>query len=81
MQIRSIKHGQTIQLLHPLDLPDGCELTIAIQPQMTLSPQERRQRLLKLCGAWSNQPDLDATFTQIDQERHQYHGRDILGFD
>jgi hypothetical protein len=31
MNLRAIKHGQTIQLLDPLDLPDG-EITITIQP-------------------------------------------------
>lgn len=81
MQIQGIKRGQTIELLQPLDLPDGCEITISIQPKMMLSLQERQQRLLKLCGAWSDQPDLDAVFAQIDQERHQYRGRDILSFD
>ena len=30
MNLRAIKHGQTIQLLDPLDLPDG-EITITIQ--------------------------------------------------
>ncbi|MGB0561616.1 MAG: hypothetical protein ACPGVO_07395 [Spirulinaceae cyanobacterium] len=81
MQIRGIKYGQTIELLQPLNLPDGCELTIDVQSKISLSPQERRQRLLKLCGAWSSQPDLDTNFAQIAQERHQYRGRDTLGFD
>ncbi|NEO88560.1 MAG: hypothetical protein F6J87_30665 [Spirulina sp. SIO3F2] len=81
MQLRGIKRGQTIELLHPLNLPDGCEIMIQIQPHTDLSPTERLQRLLKLCGAWSNQPDLDDAFAHIDQERHQYQGRELLSFD
>jgi hypothetical protein len=40
MNLRAIKYGQTIQLLDPLDLPDG-EITITVQsvePEISDAP-------------------------------------------
>ncbi|MGB0560610.1 MAG: hypothetical protein ACPGVO_02250 [Spirulinaceae cyanobacterium] len=69
MQIQGIKRGQTIELQHPLELPDGCEILLQILPKTPSSLAERQQRLENLFGAWSNQPDLDAAFATIDRDR------------
>jgi hypothetical protein len=81
MQIRGIKMGKNIQLRDDIAIPDGQEITIKIQLPIPLTPEERWQQLSELFGAWSEQPDLDATFRAIAQERHQNHGRELLNFD
>lgn len=81
MQIRGIKRGQVIELHQELELPDGCEITLEIKPQMFLSTEERLQRLSQLFGAWSNQSDLDVNFETIATQRHQDRGRELLNFD
>jgi len=81
MQIRGIKRGRIIELPEELEIPDGCEIAIEIQPQIFLGREERWQRLSQLFGAWSDQPDLDANFDAIAHERHQYRGRNLPNFD
>jgi hypothetical protein len=81
MQVRGIKRGKTIELLQDVDLPDGVEIILEVKTQMVLSLSERLQRLKALFGAWQNQPDLDEIFTEMDEKRHQYRGREIMEFD
>jgi hypothetical protein len=80
MQIRGIKHGNTIQLLQDLDIPDGDEICLEIVPQTELSP-DRQQQLQALFGILDHQPDLDHAFDNIDHDRHQYRGRTIDSLD
>ncbi|MGC9528098.1 MAG: hypothetical protein ACP5D7_21385 [Limnospira sp.] len=81
MRIRGIKRGRIIELTEELEIPDGCEIAIEIPSQIFLGTEERWQRLSQLFGAWSNQPDLDANFDAIADERHRYRGRDLPNFD
>jgi hypothetical protein len=81
MQIRGIKRGNTIELLQDVNLPDGVEIILEVKTKMALSFSERLQRLQAIFGSWQNQPDLDEIFTEIDEERHQYRGREIMDLD
>ncbi|MEM9451857.1 MAG: hypothetical protein AAGA75_25475 [Cyanobacteria bacterium P01_E01_bin.6] len=84
MRVRGIKHGKTIELLEALqDVPDGVEVTVELRVDSNQSPQahegaaeqDKLARLNELFGAWSNQPDLDEAFVDIDRQRHDYRGR------
>ena len=84
MKVRGIKHGKTIELLEALqDVPDGVEVTVELKVASNSLPQAREgvaeqdnlARLNQLFGAWSNQPDLDEAFADIDRQRHVYKGR------
>jgi len=86
MQVKGIKHGQTIELPEQLDnIEDGQEVIVSIQqmtpssptPKPILSDQERLERLNQLFGVWKDQPDLIEIFAEIDRERHTYRGREI----
>ena len=44
MKIKGIKRGQIIELLEPIDIPDGVEITIEVEVQL-LSEQERLTKL------------------------------------
>ncbi len=81
MQIRGIKRGKTIELTENIAIPDGHEIILEIRSPLTQTPEEHWQQFCQLFGAWSNQPDLDATFTAIAEERHQNHGREVFDFD
>ena len=76
IQLRGIKHGNTIQLLQELDIPDGHEICLQIIPQPQPSP-DRQQQLQALFGILDRQPDLDRAFEDIDRDRHEYRGRTI----
>lgn len=81
MEVKGIKRGKIIELLQEIDLPDGVEITVEVKPVAILSLSERLNRLTTLFGAWQNQPELDEFFAVIDEERHHYQGREIVGFD
>ncbi len=81
MEITGIKRGQTIELDRELNLPDGCEVVLELRARPVLNLEERLQQLQRLVGAWSNQPDLEAKFASIAEERHQYQGRDLPSFE
>ncbi|MDT9204824.1 MAG: hypothetical protein P5678_17090 [Limnospira sp. PMC 1240.20] len=81
MQIRGIKRGKTIELTENIAVPDGSEMILEISPPIPPTAEEHWQQLCQLFGAWSNQPDLDATLTAIAQQRHQNHGRELLNLD
>jgi antitoxin ParD1/3/4 len=86
MKVRGIKRGQSIEILEQLNnIPDGTEIIVdleLIESQITESQQipteaERLAKLNQLFGAWKNQPELTEIFTEIDQQRHAYQGRNI----
>ncbi len=83
MKIKGIKRGQTIELLEQIDdVADGEEIIVEIfpvtfHPLANLSPQERKNRIQQVLGAWKDDSEIDAIFAEIDRERHSYHGRHI----
>jgi hypothetical protein len=85
MKIKGIKRGHNIELLEQIDrIPDGTEITIELEispTQICLTNEERLAKLNKLFGSWKNQPDLIAVFTEIDEQRHAYRGRDVGSID
>lgn len=90
MKIRGIKRGQNIEILEQLDnIPDGTEIIIDLEfiekqipePKLHLTEEEKLAKLNKLFGAWKNRPDLTEIFTEIDQHRHAYQGRNIDSID
>jgi hypothetical protein len=50
--LRGVIHGQTIQVEDPLNLPDGQQVTIIVQP--LLLPEEAIRRS---AGGWSDDPE------------------------
>jgi hypothetical protein len=86
MKIKGIKRGQIIELLEQInDIPDGAELIVdvvissnqIVATAQTLSNEDKLSKLNQLFGAWQNQPELVEIFTEIDEQRHAYRGRNI----
>ena len=69
-------HGNHIELEQAPSVPDGSVVMVSIEP-LPFSDEERRHRILDLCGAWKNDPFISAIFEEISQERHAHRGREI----
>jgi hypothetical protein len=50
-------------------------------PLANLTEAERLARINEVLGAWKDDPEIDEIFTQIDHDRHAYHGRQINSLD
>lgn len=62
---RGVVRGKTIELASPTDLPDGQEVSVAIQPAIPGAG------IRSSAGAWADAgPDLDAWLSQLDRARH-----------
>ncbi|MDH6098184.1 hypothetical protein NWP21_04880 [Anabaenopsis sp. FSS-46] len=90
MKVRGIKRGQNIEVLEEINnIPDGSEIIIDLEvithgvrvTEAPLTDQERLSKLNQLFGAWENQPELTEIFKEIDQQRHNYQGRNIEPID
>ena len=81
MKIKGIKRGLTIEFLENMDISDGAEVIVEFDTRQPVNEVERLRKLNELFGAWSNQPELDTAFSEIDRERHIYQGRKIDCFD
>ncbi len=87
MKVKGIKRGQTIELLEQIDdIADGEEITVEIStatfhPLAHLSLKERHNRIKQVLGAWKDDAEIDEIFSEIDRDRHSYHGRQINPLD
>jgi hypothetical protein len=63
--MRGIVHGKMIEIEGDLNLPEGQQVTVVVQP--ILSPEEAIQRSF---GGWSDDPDgLDRFLAEMRQLR------------
>jgi len=74
--LKGTVHGNHIELEQQPSVPDGSLVLVSIEP-LLVSDEERRRRILALCGAWKNDPSIPGIFDEIAQERHAHNGRDI----
>ena len=74
--LKGTVHGNHIELEQAPSVPDGSLVLVSIEP-FPVSDDERRRRILDLCGAWKNDPSIPAIFDEIAQERHAHRGREI----
>ena len=73
--LKSKIEKHTIKLPEWVHIPDGTEVRVMIEAEMT---KEERMRFAEdLCGAWSYDPSIDSIFEEIEKERHNYPGRRI----
>ncbi|MEW5768104.1 MAG: hypothetical protein AB1797_10870 [bacterium] len=66
---------QAIKLPEWVRIPDGIEVKVMIEKEMT--KEEKRRFAESLCGAWSNDSSIDSIFEEIERERHKYPGREV----
>jgi len=74
--LRGIVHGKSIELEHPLSIPDGSEIELVVKP-IPISAEQRQQRLKAIFGCCeADGEDLD-NFLDWNREQRK-HGRPEL---
>ncbi len=74
--LRGIVHGKSIELEHPLSMPDGSEIELVVKA-IPISADERQQRLEAIFGSCeTDAEDLD-DFLGWNREQRK-HGRPEL---
>ena len=71
MKIKGIKRGQYIQLLQDINVPDGTEIIVEIQPIQLMSDEERRRRLKEFFETdWEGREDFIETMEELEKEKN-----------
>jgi hypothetical protein len=69
MKVKGIKRGNTIELIdQTIDIPDGTEVTLIIEAQATLTPEEYLERLQAFFAEPFSEDFLEA-MAMVDHER------------
>lgn len=76
MKLKGIIKGQSIELLEPINLADGSEVTIEIS-ELELQTKPNWQELQKVIGVWQENIEIQEIFAEIDRERHLDLGREV----
>ncbi|HEY9691177.1 MAG TPA: hypothetical protein V6D15_03185 [Oculatellaceae cyanobacterium] len=71
MKLKGIKQGDKIELLQSLDIPDGTEVVVEIDPNELISEQQRQQKLKEFLQIpLENREELADILTELDKEQH-----------
>ena len=55
--LRGVIHGKTIELEKPLDLPDGQQVTIVVQPIVESQQSQSGAGIRQSAGGWADDPE------------------------
>lgn len=66
--IQGIVRGRHIELAREIGLPAGSTVIVDIR-SAPLTLTEKRRRVDELCGVWAGDADVNAVFSEIEQER------------
>lgn len=77
MQVKGIIRSNSIELIEHISLAEGTEVVIEISENTQLNKKTQWQKLEKVIGSWETNAEIDSIFQNLDEERHQYSGRDI----
>jgi len=64
-----------IRLPKKVKIPEGTKVIVTIEPALKVG--EKRKIISSLCGAWSDDASIASIFEEIENDRHQYHGREV----
>jgi hypothetical protein len=68
IQVGGIITGRRIELERDLGLPDGTHVNVTVAAD-TLTVDEKRKLVSKLCGAWAADPTIGPIFEEIERNR------------
>ena len=74
--LRGIVHGTSIELEHPLQMPDGSAIELIVKP-IPISPEHRKQRLEAIFGCCETDVEELDDFLEWNREQRK-HGRQEL---
>ncbi len=76
MKLKGIIKGQTIELLEPIAIAEGSEVTIEIS-ESELEPKPNWTELQKIIGVWQENTEIQEIFEEIERKRHLDLERDV----
>ncbi|MDJ0633703.1 MAG: hypothetical protein QNJ34_11000 [Xenococcaceae cyanobacterium MO_188.B29] len=76
MKLKGIIKGQSIELLEPIAIAEGSEVTIEIS-ELELETLPDWTELQKVIGVWKEDTEITEIFAEIDRERHLDLGREV----
>ena len=76
MKLKGIIKGQSIELLEPIAIAEGSEVTIEIS-ESELETLPDWTELQKVIGVWQEDTEIPEIFAEIDRERHLDLGREV----
>ncbi|MDJ0636250.1 MAG: hypothetical protein QNJ34_23920 [Xenococcaceae cyanobacterium MO_188.B29] len=76
MKLKGIIKGQSIELLEPIAIAEGSEVTIEIS-ESELETLPDWTELQKVIGVWQEDTEIQEIFAEIDRERHLDLGREV----
>jgi len=76
MKLKGIIKGQSIELLEPIAIAEGSEVTIEIS-ESEIETKPDWTELQKVIGVWQEEPEIQEIFAEIDRERHLDFGREV----
>ncbi len=76
MKLKGIVKGQSIELLEPIAIAEGSEVTIEIS-DLGSEVKPNWTELQKVIGVWQGDTEIEEIFTEIDRDRHLDLGRKV----
>jgi hypothetical protein len=73
--VKSVIEKGSIRLPKRVRLPDGTRVIVNIAP--ILKTKEKLKIISELSGSWADDPTISSIFRKIDEERHDYFGREV----
>jgi len=67
--LRGVIHGNTIQLEEPINLPDGQEVTVVVQPAQSEEKLEPGEGIRRSFGGWCD--DIEGLDKYLEWNRQQ----------
>ena len=69
MKLKGIIKGQSIELLEPIAIAEGSEVTIEIS-ESEIETKPDWTELQKVIGVWQEEPEIQEILAEIERERH-----------
>jgi hypothetical protein len=76
MKLKGIIKGQSIELLEPITMAEGSEVTIEIL-ESELENKPDWTELQKVIGVWQKDTKITEIFANIERERHLDLGKEV----
>lgn len=76
MKLKGIIKGQSIELLEPIAIAEGSEVTAEIS-ESELENKPDWTELKKVIGVWQEDIEIQEVFAEIDRGRHLDLGREV----
>jgi hypothetical protein len=71
-----ILRGKTVELEAETGLPEGLHVRVIVESE-AMPLEERRHRMMALCGVWSQDENLGGIFDAIERERDETMPRTV----